>query len=406
MNGRLADYLSIAARHLLSKKARAFLTILGIAIGVAAVVATVSLGEGIRFQAITSIKSQSDLSLLEVSSDVRGETMQLITEEKIARLSSLPHVRAVAPVILDGYATERQTYLQVMGVRADEFGAVISPAFSSGTMFSPGSHEVVIGATQADALRRNEGVRIGDRLPIVLRQYDAQGRPNDTEIEFVVAGILQSRGDRFDRMVLMDREVAIDLRSTDTPYDRVLVRIDDPDAVFPVSDEIQGIGLAANGAFEQIRAVNRLMDLVVLFLAFFAGISLIVGALMISNTMVTSVLERTREIGISMAIGASERDVIALILYECLYIGILGGIAGDIIGIGFSGMINAAGPALINAQLGDAYAGLFGPEIARVTPEILIAGFAVAVILSLAAGVYPAFKASRLNPVEAIRSER
>lgn len=406
MNGKLADYLTIAGRHLMSKKARAFLTILGIAIGVAAVVATVSLGEGIRFQAITSIKSQSDLSLLEVSSDVRGETMQLITEEKITRLSSLPHVRAVAPVILDGYATKRQTYLQVMGVRSDEFNAVISPAFASGNMLAPGTHELVLGATQADSLRRNEGVRVGDNLPIVLRQYDAQGRPNDTEITFVVAGVLQSRGDRFDRMVLMDRDVAMNLRNADTPYDRVLVRIDDPDAVFPVAEEILGIGLTANGAFEQIRAVNRLMDLVVLFLAFFAGISLIVGALMISNTMVTSVLERTREIGISMAVGASERDVIALILYECLYIGILGGIAGDIVGIGFSAIINAAGPALISAQLGDTYEGLFGPDIARVTPEILVAGFAVAVILSLAAGAYPAYKASRLNPVEAIRSER
>jgi putative ABC transport system permease protein len=225
-------------------------------------------------------------------------------------------------------------------------------------------------------------------------------------VDFTVAGVLQSRGDRFDRMVLMDLGVAMDLRTSDTPYDRVLVRIDDPEAVFPVTDEIQGIGLAASGAFEQIKAVNRLMDLVVLFLAFFSGISLIVGALMISNTMVTSVLERTREIGISMALGASERDIIALILYECLFIGVLGGIAGDIIGIAFAAIINTFSPGLIHAQLGDAYQGLFGSEIARVTPELLVAGFAVAVVLSLAAGVYPAYKASRLNPVEAIRSER
>jgi putative ABC transport system permease protein len=406
MKARLFDYLLIAARHLISKKTRAFLTILGIAIGVAAVVATVSLGEGIRYQAITSIKSQSDLTLLEVGSDIRGDTMQLITEEKISRLTSLPHVKAVAPLILDNYATKRQTFLRVMGVRGDDFRAVINPAFSSGRMFSPGAHEVVIGATQAEALQRNEGIRIGDRIPVVLRQYDEKGRPNDTSMDFTLVGVIQSRGDQFDQVVLMDRDVAMGLRKETTPYDRVLVRIDDPDAVFPVADQVQATGLAAKGAFEQIRAVNQLMDLVVLFLALFAGISLIVGALMISNTMVTSVLERTREIGISMAIGASERDIMALVLYECLYIGIIGGVLGAVIGILFAGAINIFGPPLISARLGTAYSGLFGPEIARVTPEILIAGILIAVVLSLVAGIYPAYKASRLNPVDAIRSER
>jgi len=120
--------------------------------------------------------------------------------------------------------------------------------------------------------------------------------------------------------------------------------------------------------------------------------------------MITSVYERTREIGITMAIGASENDVIRLVLYECLLIGILGGIAGGILGGLFTAVMNAVGRPLIIARLGPEFSSIFGSEIARLPPEMIFFGLVIAVVFSLGAGIYPAIKATRMNPVEAIRS--
>ena len=166
------------------------------------------------------------------------------------------------------------------------------------------------------------------------------------------------------------------------------------------------MGLGVSGAFEEIESVNKLMDTVILVLSFFTGVSLIIGALMIVNTMVISVFERTREIGITMAVGASRKDVICLILLECLYLGIIGGIIGDILGIGLSAGINIVGKPFIISQLGEGFSSFYDSDITLITGWLLLEGLVIAVILSVLSGIYPALKAANLNPVDAIRAGR
>ncbi|WP_235809617.1 ABC transporter permease [Methanofollis ethanolicus] len=399
------EYLKISARQVARKRVRVLLTALGIAIGVAAVVGTVSLGEGIRYQAVEAIKDQSDLTLIEATADMRGGTLQLITPAKIDEISSLSHIGASSAIVRGAYATKRQTYLGVVGVDPDGIGGVIQPKYLKGVPFEAGTRQAVLGHDLAESLQRYEGIRLGDTIPILVREYDEDGMPVDTEVDFTLVGVLQERDDPFDQAMLIDRGVAQELRGdTSTSFDGVLVRVDSPDTVFSVVDGIQGLGLTATGAFEQIESVNKLMDVVVLLLAFFAGVALIVGALMIMNTMITSVFERTREIGITMAIGASSGDVVRLILYECLFIGLIGGILGDLLGIVFAGVINVFGKPFIIAQLGDTFATFADTDITMVTPGLLLLGIAIAIALSQISGFYPALKAAKLDPVAAIRT--
>jgi putative ABC transport system permease protein len=124
---------------------------------------------------------------------------------------------------------------------------------------------------------------------------------------------------------------------------------------------------------------------------------------MVVNTMVMAVFERTREIGVSMAVGASRGDIVTLILLECIYIGAIGGLLGDFLGILFSWVINSAGKAYLLAQLGDIFSGFARYDLAMVTPEILLLGFGISVLLSFLSGIYPALQAARLDPVKAIR---
>ncbi len=397
------DYAWIAARQVLRKRARLLLTALGIAIGVAAVVGIVSLGEGIRSQSVAMIEEQSDLTLIEVSAGLHGGTIVPVTASKVAAIAALPHVQASAPVVKDAFATRQQTYLGVIGGRWDEIVAVFDPVLHQGEGFRAGSAEAVLGRDLADRLLRYEGIRPGDAFGVLAREYGESGLPEDRESEVVAVGILQEQDGPLDSALLMDAATVQALAGERDAYDAVYVRVDSPEHVFSVVEEIEGLGLNADGAFEEIESVNNLMDVVILVLSSFTGISLIVGALMIVNTMIISVFERTREIGIAMAVGASQNNVIGLILLECLYIGLLGGIIGDLMGIGFAAVINTVGRGLIIDRLGENFIGFAEADITLVTPQILVAGMLIAVFLSLLAGIYPALKAARLNPVEAIR---
>jgi len=403
---KFLDYLRFSAKQVNRKRMRVLLTALGIAIGIAAVIGTVSLGEGIRYQAVNAIQAQSDLTLIEVSADVRDGTVQYITAAKTAQIASISDVTSSAPVLRDAWASERQTYLGVMGVGAEEIAGVIDPEYMTGRAFAASSREVVLGHDLAEKLRRYEGMRLDEPFRVVVRQYDETGMPEDQRLDLIPVGVLQERGDQFDNLMLTDMSLVRDIRDAGGISDSVLVRVNSPAAVGGVVSEVLALGLAANGAFEEIESVNRLMDLVVLMLAFFAGVSLIVGALMIVNTMITSIYERIGEIGITMAVGASPADVVSLILFECLYIGLIGGIIGDLLGIAFSGLINLVGKPFVIAQLGEAFAGFESADITIITPGMLVMGILIAVVLSLLSGIYPALKASRLNPVDAIASAR
>jgi putative ABC transport system permease protein len=244
---------------------------------------------------------------------------------------------------------------------------------------------------------------MGDPFIAMVREYDEQGMPSDKEVPLAIVGTLGGRDDKFDRMMLIDMESAAAIRGSEQGYDTVFVRVDDPDRVFSVVDRITSQGLEATGAFEQIRAVNQFMDAVMIVFMIFAVFALVVGGMMITTTMTTSVYERTREIGITMAIGASGNDVIRLVLYECLLIGVVGGVLGDIFGVLFTSVMNAVGRPFIIARLGPEFSSIFGSEIARLSPGLLLAGLGIAVVFSLVAGIYPARKATRMNPVEAIR---
>ena len=403
----MMELFLLAGRQLRRKKLRVFLIVLGIAIGVAAVIGVTALGEGIRVQAVEQIKASHDLTTVEVSAGAEAGNVTLITESKIKAIEQEEHVLFVAPYVKDSYVTQNNTYLAVKGVTPEYRGIHSNLELERGNWFDESTHsnytQIVLGYDVAKRLAVTEDLGVGDEFVAKIRLYGEEGPPQDKSTALKIAGILKSAGDEHDNQVFVGITEAMEMDEKDA-YDGLLVKVDDPAFVASVREKIEEIGLNAQSAQDVIDEVNRLMVAVTLVLGFFSGISLVVGALMVVNTMIISVYERTKEIGLSKALGASDLDIMKIFLAECLIIGVMGGILGDLLGIGFSVMIDLVGkPFLVSTLGGELGASLQAGSITAITPSILAVGFAISLVLSIISGLYPARRAARLSPLDALR---
>nr|QNO54205.1 hypothetical protein IEMLPNFH_00006 [Methanosarcinales archaeon ANME-1 ERB7] len=401
----MRELFALASRQLGRKKLRVFLIVLGIAIGVAAVIGVTALGEGIRVQAVEQIKSQHDLTTIEVSAGVGEGIITLITDSKLNAIETDEYVLFVAPFVKDSYVTQNNTYLAVKGITPEYKRIHSDLQLERGNWFETGkkSNEIVLGYDVAKRLSTIEDLELGDTFNAKIRLYGEGDRPTDKTATFIISGILESTGDEHDSQVLVDLTEAKALDEKDV-YDGAVVKVDEPVSAASVLKRIERLGLGAHSAQDVIDEVNKLMTAVTLILGFFSGISLVVGALMVVNTMIISVYERTKEIGLTKALGASDYDIMKMFLAECLIIGIIGGVFGDLLGICFSMLIDIVGkPFLVSALGSDLGAGLQSGSITAITPWMLAAGFAISLILSIVSGLYPARRAARLNPLDALR---
>jgi len=132
MSAMLLDHLTLAIRRLKTQKVRVLLTVLGIAIGIAAVLGTVSLGEGIRMQAVETIRASSDLTLIEATPGNLDGTSYLITPSSVEHIRSVPYVTASSAILKDSYASQHQTYLPVIGADGEEISKVLDLRWKPG----------------------------------------------------------------------------------------------------------------------------------------------------------------------------------------------------------------------------------------------------------------------------------
>jgi ABC-type antimicrobial peptide transport system permease subunit len=362
----------MTVRNLWRRRTRTALTLLNIGVSIAAVVALGGVAGGM-LGAFTAMMrdSQTDLFAAEAGVDM---DFSAIDERVGARLALRPKVAAVSGMFWTGASTDEMSMMIVYGYHPREFAIRRYRIIEGQPLIA--RREIIVGRMAAEQMK----VQIGD----TLRLFNSN---------FRVVGIYET-GQAFE-----DAGVVIGLREAQAITGKLrqvqfyLISLRDPgqaetvkselEAAFPDIDFSLTSELAENTS--DFRVMQEMADQIS-FLAVF------IGAVGMLNTMLMSVLERTREIGVLRSLGWRRRQVLAMILKESLALGVIGGICGIPLGLGLGSLVDAGG--------------IWGGAIKPLyTPQLFTRAVVVAMVTGVIGGLYPAWRATRMRPVEALRYE-
>ncbi|MGD1119578.1 MAG: ABC transporter permease [Dehalococcoidales bacterium] len=397
---------------LITHKLRSFLTILGVVIGVASVITLMSIGKGSEQQILNNIQSLgSNLITIRPGASIGfggirggfGGTRTLTTEDADA-IAQLPDVTAVSPTnssSLQLIVGNQNTNAQVNGVNAEYFGinnlTVASGVLFSDTEYQSGAEVAVLGSNVATTLFPNNANPIGQQMRMGMNIVQ-------------VTGVLQSKGASFGSaddaifipLTTMEQTVAVQRTAQGGHVTgSISLTVSDSSQTQNVIDAVTNLLrnrhlLSASAAsdfniqsVEEIAAtLTQTIGTLTLLLGAIAAISLLVGGIGVMNIMLVSVLERTREIGIRKALGARQRDIWSQFLFEASLLTFAGGIIGVFVGWAVSYIVSKV-----------------GTFHTLVTADVVFLAVGVSIAIGIFFGFYPAWNASRLNPIEALRSE-
>jgi putative ABC transport system permease protein len=406
----------MALRSLTANKTRSALTMLGIIIGVAAVIAMLSIGRGAQ-AAITSQIQSIGTNLLFVrpgavqQGGVRQEagTAQTLTLEDAQALVGLPSLVAVAPEV-DSFGQfvyqSQNTRTRIMGV-TPEYIEVRNYTIAQGEGISAAqvtasSAVVVLGDTTAANLFGDSSLAVGQSVRIngqpfrvigVLAAKGGSGFGSQDDLALVPITTAQTK------LFGANRNVRGGQRSISSINVQIASQSVSDQAVAEISQVLRERhhvtfqdDFTVSSQQDILNTANQVTGVLTLFLGGVAAISLLVGGIGIMNIMLVSVTERTREIGLRKAVGARKRDILSQFLTEAAFLSLVGGVIGIALGWGMSHLIGGV-------QFGNS----------TITPVVGLDAVLLATLFSAAVGVffgwYPAWRAAGLNPIDALRYE-
>jgi len=397
----LTEILKLAMRNIKRRKLRSMLTVLGIAVGIASIVLFVSIGEGLKNFAIASLGEVGNELVVTPGIDSRGKVMKLGMED-VRRIEKIPGVVGATPRLQSFMYLEyrgRAEPVLVLGVDAERekrFGVRIA----EGRFLKGGDrYAAVLGYSRQNVSSAKDAqpVRIKLRQRILLVDEEEHG--------FRVVGVLEEGGMAAGMLSGADSAVIVPLDTLQKiagvdEVSHIVVKLEEPRSIDRVTEEIEkatgGKVISMKQVVESVSSFFRAIQIIFFVIG---SVALVVAGFGIMNTMLMSVLERTREIGILKAIGAKRRDVLQIFLAEAGLMGLAGGVLGAGVGALTGKMGNFAVTLLISDKLG------MSADLEIIsTPAWLIAfSLMFSVAASMVFGLYPAWRAASLEPAEALR---
>ena len=372
-SGSLVKSAGMAGRNLWRRRTRTVLTIISIALSITVIIALGALAQG-GIEMYTRLWRASQTDLVAVEAGVSDGGYSAINERVGARIAARSDVDAVSGMILTAVTTEDMPLLMVFGYHPREF-AIRHFRVVEGEPLA-GSRQMIVGRQAAEAT----GLEVGD----VFRMMDSNYR---------VVGIFETGLAYEEISVVVSLRDAQSLTGRPRQVMMYALKLADPGEAERVRDELRetfpGVDFSLTAEFsESLNDFETMTDMVQQI----SSLAVFIGGLGMLNTMLMSVLERTREIGVFRALGLRRRHVLGMVLREALVLGAVGGVVGVALGLGLTRLVTLI-------------PGLFGSIDPIYPPELFVQAIVVALGAGLVGGLYPAWRAARMHPAEALRYE-
>lgn len=435
------DLINLIAENLSRRKGRVFLTAIGVVIGTAAVVLLVSLATGLQKSATSNLWGINDLSLINVYPNydelMPGPMGGMIDETKVKNMTpavikefeAIPGVKQVIPkeylngggIITFGkfetwtsMMAFKSATLEDMGYQLDRGeldlrrGTIVAGSWMVKNFYNPNARPGQTPQEMPDILNQ--------RVKMKLIKYSNDGKEITKTVELRVVGILKEMRNEADGNFFVTME---DLESWNTwfnnnkkpnrnkdGYREVIVRAESPKLVSDITQNINDLGFKAYSPQSTVEGINSFFKIMQLVFGGIGAIALLVAAIGIANTMTMAILERTREIGLMKAIGATNRDIMSIFLGEAAGIGFLGGLGGALLGWLGGSAFNVFAMQMMASQSQAGGGMMGGGGLSAETPLwLLLFAIIFATIIGLLSGLYPALRAATLEPVTALKYE-
>lgn len=450
---KFKDLIAMALRNLNSRRLRTFLTVLGVVIGATSIIIMLSIGVGFKKINNDFFASLGDLTVLDVRSDMiwsdemeqnaRKDNKKL-NNQAVNEIKQVPHVSAVM-ALYSGYAQLKSGRLesgaQVVAIDPsvmEAFGYKVQKGRLLNATDKTGGVVLGNGVENFNNYERRIFDKHVDTMKNVVNMvnlrmdrsnkdggmYDGgfdstDGEPKELSEKLKVVGVLEETGDwqksqamimSFDYLEKLQKDMeklnmVKPLNKAKLQYDNIKVKVDDAKNVEAVSAELKDLGYNPTNFYaEMLKQSQQQLVIVQAVFGAIGGIAFLVAAIGITNTMIMSIYERTKEIGVMKVIGASIKDIQKLFLVESGFIGFIGGALGIIISLLLSILFNVLSRSYFMNEFQGTGATL-NPKISVIPPWLIITALVFSSLVGVIAGYIPARRAMKLSALEAIRTE-
>lgn len=381
------NYLGLIVKNPFRNKTRTSLAIIGIAIGIATIVALGLVTSGLQASTESTLKAgAAEITVIKTGSNSFGSTGGSIDDSRVADIKNISGVKDAAGILRASASVEGSQSVgpggggfSVSGMDSSKLNLVGIDSIN-GTIYSNGSaNEIIIGKTAAQDLNKT----VGDTITIFNEDFKITG-------VFETGNFMQDAGASISLNNLQD------LTSTDNEVSTIAVKVADNANVTDVSQRIENTysdELSTTTAADQASRMNDALSTIDTATWAISLLAIVIGGVGVINTMIMSVYERTREIGVLKAVGWRGRRILGMILGESIVLTIMAAIVGTVIGV-------------VGVEVLLSYSGSFGTMIEPVySLDLFLRAFGIAFLVGVVGGIYPAYRASKLAPTEALRYE-
>ena len=443
---RISDLIKMGLRNLGRRKARTSLTVIGVVIGTISIMLMVAIGQGINYNFEQQIMQNGSMTIINIytnsyATDENGgyhEVQQKLDDVLVKQLREIKHVRAVSPVIEKGIELKCGKYSSWTSVKVmdcttwQDFGF---PGLEKGEYPTPENNEVfVFGYQAAQEFSYWQGMNVKtktvdlekDRIRFTFQDYEKPDSSTGKKaFQYVIrdyAKIAECDDWQYGWTCFMDfefykklyKEYAYSLSGANrkkaleslNKYNSIQINVDNMKNVTQVQDAIKEMGYRTESEMQYIQPMLDTSNMLQTIFLVIGAVAFVVAAINIANTMIMSIYERTKEIGIMKVLGCYISDIKKLFLFEAGIIGFIGGVMGVAISYLLAYLLNTYGSGLLGSLMSLAGGSAQeGAKYVMIPCWLPFAALLVAVFVVVASGYLPARRATKISAIEAMKNE-